>query len=88
MDDWTQGEIKRLKMAVSEGGSPERIAAELGRSEQDINDRIALLRGSGGDGWQPEPSFGPDEEGDVTLILRGDPDDSDAWVHRRPPEQV
>lgn len=81
MDDWTQDDIKRLKIAVSEGSSPERIAAELGRSEQDITDRVALLRGPAGDGWQPEPSFGPDEEGDVEPIEGADPDDKAAWVH-------
>ncbi len=83
MDDWTAEDLRRLKLAASEGSSAERIAAELGRSQADVEDRLALLGPADSGNRRPEPSFGPDEEGDVTPIIRGDPQDDDAWVHAR-----
>lgn len=36
---------------------------------------------------EPEPSFGPDEEGDVPIRKRAVSDDCDSWVHVCHPQE-
>jgi len=76
MPEWTDAELYRLQQLAASGLSDQDIARRLGRGALEIAARRTIVeqRARG-----PEPTFGPDEEGDV--IPPGEADDHNAWVH-------
>ncbi|PTQ13362.1 hypothetical protein CLG96_04495 [Sphingomonas oleivorans] len=83
--EWTVHELDELRNLDAQGVPTDEIARRLSRSKDDIEDRLSLLRHADGQ-RMPEPSFGPDEEGDVSPSTHDTDGDPAAWVHvDRPP---
>lgn len=76
---WTGVELDRLRALDAEGLPIATIAARLGRTPGDVQDRLTLIRSGSG-----LPSYGPDEEGDVPIPRGPRIEDPAAWVHVNP----
>jgi hypothetical protein len=87
MDEWTDGELARLRSLAEAGPSVSDMARELGRSEAAIRERLAIEQArrratpaKAASGAALEWN-GPDEEGDVPPPTGRADDDPAAWVH-------
>lgn len=78
--EWTGEALDSLRALDAVGRSVSEIAQLLGRDPADVEERLALVRATGRTGDDAEPSYGPDEEGDVTPAVESSTDAA-AWVH-------
>jgi hypothetical protein len=77
--DWTGEDLDRLRALEAEGLSLAVIADRLGRTVNDVQDRLTLIHAGSN-----VPSYGPDEEGDVPVPSGPRSDDPAAWAHVDP----
>lgn len=78
--EWTGEQLDSLRTLAGVGRSAPQIAELLGRDIADVEERLALVRATGRTGDDAEPSYGPDEEGDVEPAVEATTDPA-AWVH-------
>lgn len=76
---WTAADLDRLRALV--GRPIGEIAGAMGRTLEDIAERLALIRGD-----STLPSYGPDEEGEAPVSHDARLDDTAGWVHLDPDE--
>ena len=78
MDAWNAEDLQRMKGLFAQGASVKDIACALGKDAEEVVERLRLVGLAPAEGPPPEPSIGPDEEGDVIPDAGDDPA---AWVH-------
>jgi hypothetical protein len=74
---WTVADLDRLRAFA--GRPVGEIAEAMGRTPEDIMERLALIRGD-----TTLPSYGPDEEGEAPVARNARFDDTAGWVHLDP----
>jgi hypothetical protein len=72
--EWTDDDLDRLRALDAAGRPAREIAQALDRSEEDIEDRLRIVRARG-----PKYS-GADEEGDFDLSSDAVSDDPAGWI--------
>jgi hypothetical protein len=90
MTEWTNADLALVQSLDAAGTPVEVIGRRLGRTPDEIEERLPIARARNGtlpvptpvDRTVEQPWLGPDEEGDVPPAE--DPKDPSAWVHVDP----
>ena len=86
---WTGRELDLVREMHARALPPQDIAARLGKSVEDVVDRMALMHLVEVPGGRPPiRTYGADEEGDVVPVMGGADDDPAAWVHVAPGDKI
>ncbi|MFZ5708012.1 MAG: hypothetical protein ACOY5R_22360 [Pseudomonadota bacterium] len=91
MTEWTDADLALIQSLDAAGTPIDVIGRRLGRTPDEIEERLPIARARNGtlpvptpvDRSAEQPWLGPDEEGDVPPAE--DASDRSAWVHADPP---